>query len=1170
MRLSKIKLAGFKSFVDATTLPFPSNRVSVVGPNGCGKSNVIDAVRWVMGESSAKHLRGASMTDVIFNGSSTRQPVETAYVELVFEEVNLPQHPPNSEIAVKRQINRTGQSTYFMNGVKCRRKDITDLFLGTGLGARSYAIIEQGMISRLIEAKPQELRVFFEEAAGISKYKERRRETENNMKHTRDNMARLDEVRHELQRQLNKLEKQVKAAEKFKELKTSEKLLKAQLQALRWTSLDQAIHEQQQLIDNNAEQLANDLNALQQLEGTNTEQRAQQEHAQADLTRYQEQFYQLDTQIQQLEQQIQHHHERHQQLLWDIEQLNEDIANNAQHSADDEIQLAEYKQQHDELAIQVEALREADEQVHEHLSQTETLLQDWHISWDEFNLRAAEPTQRAQVIRSEIQHLEQQLQQNQQRLMKAEEAHRGIDLQTIEAEVAQLDIAYTAIQAECEEAETGAQQLQINVSQLRDETQQLASRLHEAHSKANQYGGRLASLETLQESALGKSNADMGAWLHAHGLHDTPRLAEQIQVNEGWERAVEIVLGTQLNALCIEDLNQLQHTLNQPPTGQLSVIEMQQQATNIAESVLAQHSTLLADKLTAPIALHDLLVGVWVADSLEQAYQLRPYLQAHESLITPEGIQLGRYWLHSQQGDNEQAGILAREQEIKTLAEKLTRVDNSVVELTQLLEQKRSDLHLNESEYTQAQQQLKQLNQQRAELHSQQGAKHTRLEHLREQQQRFAEEISELQQQLEESGIAEEQAHEMLHEALAAMEVLADERERLAAQRDQLQLSQEQARQAAQQARTQLHQTEVQLHTAQTEKKRTQQSLERLQAQLAQQQDKRHELSEQLEEQLAPVSEMEMQLGIASEEKAVTEEHLQQCKQTVEQLSLALTDYDQQRHILEERSNQLRTVLEQARMDSQANLVRRQTIEEQLEAEEQSPITLLAELPEYADEPSWQSQIEAVTRKVEKLGTVNLAALAEYEEQQARKQELDVQKEDLDKALSLLDNAIKTIDRETRTRFRQTLETVNGHLQSMFPRLFGGGQASVELTDDDILTAGVTIMAHPPGKRNSTIHLLSGGEKALTAIALVFAIFELNPAPFCMLDEVDAPLDDTNTARFSQLVKAMSERVQFIFITHNKITMEIADQLLGVTMQEAGVSRPVAVDIDMAVSMVTE
>ncbi|OQW91412.1 MAG: chromosome segregation protein SMC [Beggiatoa sp. IS2] len=1169
MRLSKLRLAGFKSFVEPTVLSFPSNRVGVVGPNGCGKSNIIDAVRWVMGEISAKNLRGGAMTDVIFNGSTARSPVDTALIELVFEEVNLSQYPEHSEIAVKREISREGQSTYFLNGVKCRRKDITDLFLGTGLGPRSYAIIEQGMISRFIEAKPEDLRIFLEEAAGISKYKERRKDTEQSMKQTRENLGRLEEIRNELARQLEKLQKQAKEAERYQKLKEEEHLLKAQLLALRWSILNSAVQQQQQLIDENSLILQQDLLALQTLETTYQQQREDQVTAQAHLTEVQERFYELENEIQRLEQVIEHTTERKEQLQTDLAHLEETIAEARQQLETDQQQVTEWVATIQSLELELTTVQTTEQETEQTLQEAEFRFQDWQENWELFNQQATAPAQQAQVERTRLENVEQRLQHNQQRLLRLEETQKGLRIDGLEQAVTHLSEQMVTVKTALESAEDLLNTHQEAVLTLRDTTQQWSAELYEKRAQVNQLSGRLASLETLQESALGKNNTDLEKWLHHQGLREVSRLGQFLTVEPGWELAVEKVLGEILQALCLDDKTDLLTLLPHLPQNKLILFETHQPMTMPPVTVTPLDGiSLLINKVKSPWSLASFLSSIWAAETLPLAYQWRNQLLAHESVITPQGLWLGINWVRSPYGNDVSAGTIAREQDIRQVAAQLNRLDKSVITLSGELEQQRLALRQHEESRVQAQQQVDTLRQQWADLHSQQSGQKARLEHLKTQIEQLTTEQAELSEQIVQDQQIIISTRKSLHQALATVEQLATEREQLARQRDFHQEQVIQLRHARQIYQDQRHQLEVRLESLRTDESRLQQSIRRITHRLEQLNSQRFELQDSLAQQSNPVDDFNSDLADYQQQRDMTEEILSQAKQALTQLMTTLNDCENQRRTLETRTQELRTTLEQIRMEYQTHQVRQQTVEEQLTAMELSLQPLLANLPEYAEESQWQTQIEAIGRKLQRIGSVNLAALEEYAEQAERKQYLDRQVDDLNKSLDLLSEAIRTIDREIRSRFKQTVETINTSLQHMFPRLFGGGYARLELTNDDVLTAGVTIIARPPGKRNTTIHLLSGGEKALTAIALVFAIFELNPAPFCMLDEVDAPLDDTNVGRFCALVKAMSERVQFIFISHNKITMEIADQLIGITMQEAGVSRPVTVDINMAMNMI--
>jgi len=1166
MRLSQIKLIGFKSFVDTTSLLFPSNQVGIVGPNGCGKSNIIDAVRWVMGEISAKKLRGGAMSDVIFNGSSTRQAVDHASIELYFEGVNNEKFPPNSDISVKRQVTRNGQSAYFLNNIRCRRKDITDLFLGTGLGPRSYAIIEQGMISRLIEAKPEELRIFVEEATGISRYKERRTETESHIAQTNENIGKLDEVRNELTRQLNKLKRQVKEAERFEKLKELEALSKAKLLAFRWHEFDQTVQAQEQDIAEKSSILENNTTTVDSLENTHQQQREAYSIAQKTLTEVQNRFYTLDNEISRLSQTIEHTNERCEQLQWDLEESEATLEKSKRFMAADKQKIGQLTISIEESDAEKIRLQVLESQTQEAFQTAETERQAWQSTWDEFNQRAAVPTQQAEVARTRINHLEQRITQNQQRLDKLAREKQGLDIVELEKFLEKLSKEIEEASAELAEATQQLDGHQKTALVLRNTVQHTSTQLSDSHAKKNQLNGRLASLETLQESALGKSDVSLHKWLKLNNLIDNPRLAQSLHVDAGWEKAVEIVLGHSLQSLCIENIEHFKTLLNEPPRGNLAFFEI----TNYELRITKEENTqdYLIDKIHTSLNIENLLAGVKIAETVEKAYKMRENLAPTESVITPQGIWLGINWLRSFQGSDKEGGILAREQEIIDLKAELKIALENIKRLSNTLEEQQFNLREHEENRDKAQRQVNEIQKKLSEWQSQYSGKKARFEHIKLQLQRIADEKLELENENNEHNQSLITIHQDLEKALAAMNQLADERETLTRERDLRQTTVEKCRKEWLSAKENLHRVDMRLESLHSEHNHLREELTRLNDRLERLNEQHFELQRNLEKQSEPLADFETELSNFQEERTETEVRLNQAKQSVANLEAALSQYEVQRRNLESENSELRESLEQARLQCQADKVHRETLETQLAETSFSPVALLAELSEDANEENLQAEIESVSEKLKKMGSVNMAALDEFKEQSERKAFLDAQDEDLNKALNSLKNAIATIDREIRNRFKQTFDKVNESLNDLFPRLFGGGQARLVMEGDDVLNADISIMAHPPGKRNTSIHLLSGGEKALTAIALVFAFFELNPAPFCMLDEVDAPLDDTNVGRFCALVKAISERVQIIFISHNKITMEMANQLIGVTMQEAGVSRLVAVDIEKAMDMV--
>ncbi len=1165
MRLSQIRLAGFKSFVDPTTISFPSNRVGVVGPNGCGKSNVIDAVRWVMGESSAKTLRGASMSDVIFNGSRNRKPADYAEIELVFTQANLPQYPGMDEIAIKRRLGRDNQSLYFLNGVRCRRKDITSIFLGTGLGPRSYAIIEQGMISRFIEAKPDELRIFLEEAAGISRYKEKRRETELRMQHTQENLDRLSDLNQELDKHVDKLKRQVRAAERYKQLKEAEHLLKGQLLAMRWRKYHSSVEQQEQTISGQSEILTLLKQRLEELTTRNATQRQTYSAATVRFNEIQALYYAHQSELDRLAQKLEHSKEKQEQIEWDLTQTEQAQRQAKQTLETDEGRLIGLQTDAFVIENQLEELQLRCVAAQEQLDGAQEQTHSIEIRWEHFNQKAAEPAQQIKVETAQRQNLEVQLAKNRQRLSRLEAENRELDLRNLEQDLSHLNTQLSELEEQLEEQQTQLLQAQDTIVEQREQQEQMQHKLHEQHSQLQQIQGRLASLEALQESALGKGDADLEEWLRQRAISaDTPRLAQCLKVEAGWERAVETVLGETLEGLCLAHLDALLARLDTLPQGKLKLIDTRQSFA--AQPLNPPKATRLLDKVTADWALSSLLAGVYIADNLAEALRLRAQLAPHESIITAQGLWLGANWLSINEERDQRAGIFAREQDIQRLRSESAQINQTIAALVQQIEFIKQNLTQQEALRLQFQQGINQTQRQLAQLKAAHGGQAAKLEQMSVRARQLLSEHSELTEAIQQETLALEEAAERLWQAEQRLENFAVERENLVQERARQRDMVEQARQQWQMSRDARQQSQARLQNMQTEIAGLQQSIERLQIQLEDLQEK-HQVLHSLLEQETPIDEWREQHQEHAEQQQLLAEDLQQAQEQVRNLEIELRQLEEEQRTVEEQIGHIRATLEQDRLEHQNHLVRRQTLEEQLQEGAYQVDTLLAELPAEATEEIWQEGIEDIENKILRLGSVNLAALEEYEEQKERQDYLKNQRDDLDKALRMLQQAIGEIDNETRSILQKTLDTVNQGFQAMFPRLFGGGQSNLRLTGDDILTSGVAVMARPPGKRNSTIHLLSGGEKALTAVALVFAIFELNPAPFCMLDEVDAPLDDTNVGRFCDLVKSMSEHVQFIFISHNKIAMEMADQLIGVTMQEAGVSRPVTVDIDLAMEM---
>jgi len=1170
VRLSKIKLSGFKSFVDPTTIEFTSNLTGIVGPNGCGKSNTIDAVRWVMGESSAKHLRGSSMEDVIFNGTSSRKPVGQAYVELVFDNKDASlggEYSQYSEIAIKRLVTRDGQSKYFLNNSRCRRKDITDIFLGTGLGPRSYAIIEQGMISRLIEAKPEELRVYLEEAAGISKYRSRRRETETRIRHTRENLDRLQDLRDEIAKHLSQLKRQSNAAKRFKDYKQQQRRLEAELLFLQRTEIDKSVQQYEKELAKQGLILEENITLLRRTEKNIEEKRQQQQSANDSQNKIQEQFYQLGAEISSLEQSIKHQQESEQHYQQQLQHIEQELFTNQQHLAEDkqkvqlfEDELADCIEQNLALELELTELQQA-------YQEAELAQQAWQKEWAAQQKNIAKPRQKAQVERATMQQLERQIEQTYQRIKKIDNTDSEQEISILKPQIETLLESLLVTKNSHQQTTIQLEEGKQNLLDAEEKQKTLQVALNKKRAEHQQLMGRHASLTALQQAGLGKDKHKTNHWLEQHQLSDKPRLGELLSIEQTWQTALETVLADQLDAIHIEKLERLlQDDLNNPPKHvSLNFVSDDPTPEDSHNNLLSLKQ--LSHHLTADHKMVSaLLKGIYCADDINQAMSYRQQLGSTDSIICKNGIWLGSNWLKMPMGDKHKEGIIHRNQELiqldKRLQELSTEINNDTTE---------GDRYLQYIRELQAQQ--SQLQQQHNEDHRQQSIlenkHHTlqqRIELIQSQQSKAEEDSFELHEQLTELQKEHELATKERNAAVTELEQLSKNEQNLQAQEQPL-------KQTLDTKQRKLMQCQAQQQEITHRQQSLSQQIEQNQAQISRSVERNSHLVERQEElkmereTAQPTEDQQPKLEALIDQRKASETLLQQARTTLQDIEHSLHQLNTKRANTEIDIENHRATLDQQRLQWQESTVRLSTLDEQLAETEYSLIVLEKILMSDATIAIHKKDLEQLQQRIQRLGAINLAAIEEYEQEQERKQLLDEQHDDLTKALDTLESAIKKIDRNTRHLFKETFDKVNTQLQDMFPRLFGGGKAYLEMTDNNLLTTGVMIMAQPPGKKISNIHLMSGGEKALTAAALVFAIFQLNPAPFCMLDEVDAPLDEANVRRFAKLIELMSEHIQFIFITHNKSTMEVAENLVGVTMRELGVSRTVSVNVSDAVAI---
>lgn len=1164
MRLTKIKLSGFKSFVDPTTVTFPSNLTGVIGPNGCGKSNIIDAVRWVLGESSAKMLRGESMTDVIFNGSSERKPVGLASVDLVFDNSDGKvggEYAGFSEISIRREVNREAQSTYFLNNTRCRRKDIHDAFYGTGLGSRSYSVIEQGMISRFIEAKPEELRNYLEEVAGISKYKARRRETETRIRHTRENLARLTDIREELDKQLNSLQRQAQAAERYKVLKDEERLMKGQLCVLNWRATNDALQAIQSTLSEKINQQEAKQAELRSID-TEHESKRQQQITQTDaFNAVQQQFYMIGNEVTRIEQAIAHQKERRQQLLDDQAQLSKDYQSTQDHLAEDQDQIQALQSELDMLTPKVSEAKAAYEAAREELSTAEAGMHDWQEKWDAFNEKAALITQATKVEKIKMTETEHRIDQ-----LRGRESHIHAQLEQIQLSVMEEGVTQlrSAVATAASDNMQAKERLNALVSQLdiqKNTANQLANTLNQSQEVHHEKSVRLATLKAMQQSALNQNNEHFNRWLDQHDLTNKPRLLQTLTVEPGWELAVEAVLGSYFEAICIEDVDQIANQLTTLEEGSLLVFE------KISEATQPIKPESLASKVKSEWPVHTVLGSVLLANNLMEALKMRVSLAANESIVTKEGIWLGSDWLRFAKGSVDETNLIEQKAEISSLTVSLEALAAEITALKSDLTNAKEAVQSLDQAHAAQQKTALEASIRLADMQSDLKAKQAHFEQSQAQRTSLHAELEKTQADLDLAEQALSVAQQTYEEAVTVSEKDACTRENLAAQREQLRQTLQAAQHAVRHLGEAAHETDVRAQTCKSQLDTLKQNVERLSVRLEDLTERQAQLALALETQDNPEQDLEQTLQQKLSEHRNIETEMNEKRSSMEQTTADMTALEHSRVTIEEAIAAARDAVEKIKLDTQTHKVRGQTYLEQLQEMQFELEALNETLAEDATAKIWQEEIGRVESRISRLGAINLAAADEFKAQSERKAYLDAQNEDLEKALAILEEAIAKIDKETRERFKHTYDTVNNTFQEIFPKVFGGGSAYLELLGNDLLDTGVAVFARPPGKKNSTIHLLSGGEKALVAISLVFSIFQLNPAPFCLLDEVDAPLDDANLLRYCALVKEMSQKVQFIFVTHNKIAMEMADHLMGVTMHEPGVSRLVAVDVEQAVEM---
>ncbi len=1160
MKLEKIKLVGFKSFPDQVTIDILSNVTAIVGPNGCGKSNIVDAVSWALGHD-AREVRAAYADDVIFSGTGARKAMGLASAELLFDNADNNaggQYASYNQISIRRSVDRNRESKYFINNTRCRRRDIHDIFANTGLGTHGYAIIEQGMISRIIEAKPDEMRLYIEEVAGISKYRDRKRDAETRMRHTRENLARVRDIREEIDKQLRKLKRQAGDAERFKKLKDTQHKLSIRMLVLEYRQYDkQRLHHEKQLSEFRL-QLESNQTEITASETRTQEFRLTQDEWNEKLNQTRERFYALNADIAGVEQDIANRRKNAEQLSQErgaIEQAMQKC------EARDEAQARRRSQLRQKLQAVEEAIVQANDKMaayQRQLDEAEQKQSQLRSEWDSHHSSGKEVLDNVEVYLVKIDYCVKELDNTRSRISEITERRAAIQPDTAKAQLAQ----------ERHELQTLEQTLSLYEQDIRDHTDdvtQLQSRIdgtlkdtHEAGIYVQNLRGRLASLKALQEEAVGQAPEGFTDWLKKNNLSDIKKVVDYLEVEAGWERAVEQVLGHMLSGIEVDALDNYTKTSSQIKSGRLTMIESATPPADIPQDSLAV-------KIKNSTAIKALLAHIYIADNSELAMQRRDRLASYESLITAEGLWLGRHWMQLH-GNCEQNGMLSRRREIEQLQSEITAADKKVSDLQTQTSSLRDRLRACEEARERIRLKLQtcmndisdiKLQIQQTEIRIKQ--ENDLIQSLDNELTRLGEREIDMRKQSEvlqknyERATAVASGHDTSGSALEQQRVESEEA--VAATRNRIS---EQQRQ--------MHEIDIEQHSLITELKGLDEAVEQNRQQHTDLIHRREAMHEATQNSREPIARKQAEIQGLIDKREELGATISECNKTLKDVQSQIHELEAQHKSLHETRENMQAQHEQLHGSHQTAVMRCNDLRKKLSNVDSAPEQLV-DTEAAEDITQVRAELEKVEQKISRMGSINLIAIEEFEELSARKSYLDDQNQDLVSALESIQQAIGRIDRESKEKFKNTFEQINDKLGALFKRLFNGGYARLELVEQNWLESGVSIMVYPPGKKLSSIRLLSGGEKALSALAVVFAIFELRPAPFCILDEVDAPLDENNILNFCKLIDDMSEKVQFMVITHSRLTMESVNALIGVTMAEPGVSRLVSVNVEEAVQM---
>ena len=1157
MKLEKIKLVGFKSFPDQVTIDILSNVTAVVGPNGCGKSNIVDAVSWALGHD-AREMRAAYADDVIFSGTGGRRAMGLASVELLFDNADNTaggQYASYNQISIRRSVDRSRESKYFINNTRCRRRDIHDMFANTGLGTHGYAIIEQGMISRIIEAKPDEMRLYIEEVAGIAKYRDRKRDAEIRMRHTRENLARVRDILDEIDKQLRKLKRQAGDAERFKRLKEQRHELSIRVLALEYRQYDEQRRHYEKQLSELRLKLESNQTKITAAETQTQKLRLAQDEWNEKLNKTNESFYALNAEIAGIEQDIANRRKNLEQLSQEQEAIEQAVQ---KCEARDETQQQRRSQLRQKLRTVKQAISRANEKMEayrQQLSEAEQKQSQLRSEWDSHHSSGKEVLDNVEVYRVKIDYCVAELNSIQNRKSEITEYQATIQPHDAKTQLAQESHELQTLEQTLSLHEQSIQDHNSAAAQLQSQVDDTLKDTHEAGIYVQDLRGRLASLIALQEEASEQAPEDLTNWLHKHNLSDVKKVVDHLEVEAGWEKAVEQVLGYMLSGMEVDALDNYIKISPEIKAGRLTMIESATPSADITQDSLAI-------KIKNSATIQSLLAHIYIADDLHLAMQRRAQLAPYESLVTAEGLWLGKHWMQLHR-NYEQNGILSRRREIEQLQSEIATADKKVNDLHAQTESLRDRLQVCEQVREQIRLKFQTCMNDISDIKLQMQQTEIKIKQDNDLMQNLDNELT----RLSERETNMQKQHDILQKDCEQATALASGHDSSSSALEQQRVESEEAvvatRNQISEQQRQLHEIEIEQHSFITELKGLDEATEQNRQQRTDLMHRRKAMYEALQKSREPISQQQVEIQGLINQRDEFEATISECNTTIKDRQSRIHELEMQHKSLHEARENMQSQRQQLHGSHQAAAARCSDLRQKLSDVDSAPEQLV-DGKEAEDLTQVRADLEKVEQKISRMGSINLIAIEEFEELRARKSYLDNQNQDLVSALESIQKAIDKIDHESKEKFKDTFEQINDKLNIIFNRLFNGGYARLELVEKNWLEGGVSIMVYPPGKKLSSMRLLSGGEKALSALAVVFAIFELRPAPFCILDEVDAPLDENNILNFCKLINDMSEKVQFMIITHSRLTMESVNTLIGVTMAEPGISRLVSVNIEEA------